>query len=30
VIENVAASDVRLSDDTLRAVDEALRTAVVS
>jgi 1-deoxyxylulose-5-phosphate synthase len=30
VHENVAASDVRLSDDTLRAVDEALRTAVVS
>jgi aryl-alcohol dehydrogenase-like predicted oxidoreductase len=30
VRENVAASDVKLSDDTLRAVDDALRTAVVS
>jgi aryl-alcohol dehydrogenase-like predicted oxidoreductase len=30
VRENVAASDVTLSDDTLRAVDDALRTAVVS
>jgi 1-deoxyxylulose-5-phosphate synthase len=30
VHENVAASDVELSDDTLRAVDDALRTAVVS
>jgi aryl-alcohol dehydrogenase-like predicted oxidoreductase len=30
VRENAAASDVELSDDTLRAVDDALRTAVVS
>jgi aryl-alcohol dehydrogenase-like predicted oxidoreductase len=30
VRENVAASDVELSDDTLRAIDDALRTAVVS
>jgi aryl-alcohol dehydrogenase-like predicted oxidoreductase len=30
VRENVAASDVRLSEDTLRAIDDALRTAVVS
>src|SRR3954452_19012406 len=30
VRENVAASDVTLSDDTLRAIDDALRTAVVS
>jgi aryl-alcohol dehydrogenase-like predicted oxidoreductase len=29
VRENVAASDVTLTDDTLRAVDETLRTAVV-
>jgi 1-deoxyxylulose-5-phosphate synthase len=30
VRENVAASDVQLSADTLQAVDDALRTAVVS
>jgi aryl-alcohol dehydrogenase-like predicted oxidoreductase len=30
VRENAAASDVRLSADTLRAVDDALRTAAVS
>ena len=30
VRENVAASDVKLGDDTLRAIDDALRTAVVS
>jgi 1-deoxyxylulose-5-phosphate synthase len=30
VRENVAAADARLSDDTLRAVDDALKTAVVS
>src|SRR3954470_15763800 len=30
VRENVAASDVELSADTLRAIDDALRTAVVS
>ena len=30
VDENVAASDVKLSDDTLNAIDDALRTAVVS
>jgi aryl-alcohol dehydrogenase-like predicted oxidoreductase len=30
VRENVAAADATLSDDTLRAIDDALRTAVVS
>jgi aryl-alcohol dehydrogenase-like predicted oxidoreductase len=30
VRENVAASDAKLSDDTLNAIDDALRTAVVS
>ena len=30
VHETVAAADVKLSDDTLRAIDDALRTAVVS
>jgi aryl-alcohol dehydrogenase-like predicted oxidoreductase len=30
VRENVAAADVKLSADTLRAVDDALRTAAVS
>jgi aryl-alcohol dehydrogenase-like predicted oxidoreductase len=30
VRENVAASGVTLSGDTLRAIDDALRTAVVS
>jgi aryl-alcohol dehydrogenase-like predicted oxidoreductase len=30
VRENVAAAGVRLSDDTLRAIDDALRTVAVS
>ena len=29
VRENVAAADVKLSDDTIAAIDDALRTAAV-